>query len=420
VRPAHNRQTKEEPNMTRIIKLEATNFKRLRAVEITPAGDLVVISGRNGQGKTSVLDAITAALGGTSTKALPRPIREGETSAEIVLETDDLTITRRFTPSGSTLTVVGKDGLKIPKGQAKLDALLGRLSLDPLAFTQLDDKAQLKTLLDLVELPFDPAQLDAERAELFATRTDVNRDLKNLTARADAYNLPADCPTEEVSVTDLLAEYRAGQAKNEADDKVGERYRFWADQVEALKAKLAEAEANLLHAERDVDAMTAPVNLEAIRAQIDNAETINAQARQYAALQAVVEQQADLAEQAQELTQQIAYIDQSKRDGLASAKFPGGLPLGFDETGVLLNGIPFKQASGAEQLRASLAMAIALNPALRVIRIADGSLLDSEGLALVGDMAAKNDCQVWIEVVSDGDGDGIMIEDGAVQDEYAF
>jgi energy-coupling factor transporter ATP-binding protein EcfA2 len=407
--------------MTRIIKLEATNFKRLKAVEITPTGDLVVISGRNGQGKTSVLDAITAALGGTSTKALPRPIRDGETSAEIVLETDDLTITRRFTPSGSTLTVVGKDGLKIPKGQARLDALLGRLSLDPLAFTQLDDKAQLKTLLDLVELPFDPAKLDAERAELFATRTDVNRDLKQRQAEAASIPVtPEMADLKPVSVSDLLNSYRAGQEQNAKADEIGNKYRWWHDKVIALREELAQAEAALREADWAVDALTAPVDLEAIQAQIDNAETINAQARQYKALQAVVEQQADLAEQAQELTAQIAYIDQSKRDGLAAAKFPGGLPLGFDETGVLLNGIPFKQASGAEQLRASLAMAIALNPALRVIRIADGSLLDSEGLALVGDMAAKNDCQVWIEVVSDGDGDGIMIEDGAVQDEYAF
>jgi len=410
--------------MTRIIKLEATNFKRLRAVEITPTGDLVVISGRNGQGKTSVLDAITAALGGTSTKALPRPIREGETNAEIVLQTDELTITRRFTPSGSTLTVVGADGLKIPKGQARLDALLGRLSLDPLAFTQLDDKQQLKTLLDLVELPFDPAALDAERAASYDQRTDVNRELKRLTAQADAYDLPEDGPTEEVSVADLLRDLREAETAtyqvNAATNSVAQCRAQVANltaQLETAQSALANAERNLTNAE--AQAPTA-VELEAARARIDNAEQTNRQARDYAAWKVTQQRIAETEAEAAALTAKLAAIDQTKRDGLAAAKFPGGLPLGFDETGVLLNGIPFKQASGAEQLRASLAMAIALNPALRVIRIADGSLLDSEGLALVGDMAAKNDCQVWIEVVSDGDGDGIMIEDGAVQDEYAF
>lgn len=41
----------------KIIKLTAENVKKLRAVEITPTGDLVEITGRNGAGKTSVLGA---------------------------------------------------------------------------------------------------------------------------------------------------------------------------------------------------------------------------------------------------------------------------------------------------------------------------------------------------------------------------
>ena len=48
----------------KIVSLEAENYKRLKAVEITPDGNMVVIGGRNAQGKSSVLDAIWAALGG--------------------------------------------------------------------------------------------------------------------------------------------------------------------------------------------------------------------------------------------------------------------------------------------------------------------------------------------------------------------
>ena len=47
-----------------IIRLEADSFKRLRAVDITPRGDMVMITGRNAQGKSSVLDSIQAALAG--------------------------------------------------------------------------------------------------------------------------------------------------------------------------------------------------------------------------------------------------------------------------------------------------------------------------------------------------------------------
>jgi len=411
--------------MTRIVKLKADNFKRLKAVEITPTGDLVVVSGRNGQGKTSVLDAITAALGGTSTKALPRPIRDGETSAEIVLETEELTITRRFTPSGSTLTVVGKDGVKIPKGQSRLDALLGRLSLDPLAFTQLDERKQRETLLELVDLPFDPAELDARRADFFERRTETNRELKQLQARLATFpEFDVDQDYDEVSVADLLAEYRnaeAGQLRvKRTQQQVDVLKKTEADLLAALadvRGQIAEAE---IEAIRAADAASNDRTLEDIQQQVANAEQINAVARQYSDYLAVISEHADVAANADRLTQQIAEIDELKADGLKAAKFPGGLPLGFDDTGVLLNGVPFKQASGAEQLRASLAMAIALNPELRVIRIADGSLLDSEGLQLVAEMATAADCQVWIEVVSDGDGFGFMIEDGEVADPDFF
>ena len=59
----------------KIIELRAENFKRLRAIDITPDGHLVEIRGKNGQGKSSVLDGIWALF--ASAEALPpRPVRE--------------------------------------------------------------------------------------------------------------------------------------------------------------------------------------------------------------------------------------------------------------------------------------------------------------------------------------------------------
>ena len=51
--------------MIKINRLEVENVKRIKAVkvELTPTG-LTIIGGNNGQGKTSVLDAITWTLGG--------------------------------------------------------------------------------------------------------------------------------------------------------------------------------------------------------------------------------------------------------------------------------------------------------------------------------------------------------------------
>ena len=61
--------------MSRIVSLTAENVKRISAVHIVPGdGGVVLIGGRNAQGKSSVLDSIMYALGGAS--AIPdEPIR---------------------------------------------------------------------------------------------------------------------------------------------------------------------------------------------------------------------------------------------------------------------------------------------------------------------------------------------------------
>jgi energy-coupling factor transporter ATP-binding protein EcfA2 len=409
--------------MSKIIRLESTNYKRLKAVEIAPDpdGNLVIVAGKNGQGKSSILDSITAALGGVSAKTTPKPIRDGEERAEIILETEDLVIQRRFTASGSTLVVKSPDGAVYPKGQAKLTDMLGGISLDPHAFTQQSDREQLATVLDLVDLPFDVDKLAAERKELFDRRTDANRTVKELAARAAEYtSRPADLPDEEVSVSALLTEYRAAEDverqhqvdladRNTANGRINE--------INAQIGRLIEQRASIEKTADELDTRInahKPVDLEAIEAKVDGAEEINAAVRHHKAGEKV---RADLTiaqQEAVELTAAIEEIDKHKADGLAAAKFPID-GLGFDESGVTYQGVPFKQASSAEQLRVSLAMAIALNPKLRVIRIADGSLLDSDNLALIETMAREHDFQVWIEVVGDGDGRGIVIEDGSIR-----
>jgi ABC-type cobalamin/Fe3+-siderophores transport system ATPase subunit len=404
--------------MSRIVSLQTTNYKRLKAVRIEPDqnGNLVVIGGNNGQGKSSILDSITAALGGVNAKTTPKPIRDGEERAEIILETEDLIVIRRFTPGGSTLTVKSRDGAVYPKGQAKLDDLLGKLSLDPLAFTQLDDKAQVKTLLALVDLPFDPLQLDGERADIFHDRTAVNRDLKNAKAALEAIPVTKEmADLEPVSVTDLLAQYRDGQKLNDEIERADQAVVGWQAKVDRLRAELEEAQRALDEASDYSARAPEPVDLETIQAKIDSAEQINSDVRTFEQWKQASDNVNDLQIEAAQLTEQLDAIDKRKAKGLAAAKFPVD-DLGFDESGVTFKGVPFKQASSAEQLRVSLAMAIALNPKLRVIRIADGSLLDADNLALVESIAREHDFQVWIEMVGDGHEHGIIIEDGEVKE----
>ena len=114
-----------------------------------------------------------------------------------------------------------------------------------------------------------------------------------------------------------------------------------------------------------------------------------------------------------EVETEVRELDEERRQRIAAAKLPvPGLTLGDD--GVNLNGVPFEQASQAEQLRASLAIGIASNPELRLMLIRDGSLLDEDGLRLVAEMAESADVQVLLEKVgTDGTG-AVLIEDGEV------
>ena len=51
-------------NKLRIIELRGENVKIIKAIRIRPKGNVVIISGKNGAGKTSVLDLIWYCLDG--------------------------------------------------------------------------------------------------------------------------------------------------------------------------------------------------------------------------------------------------------------------------------------------------------------------------------------------------------------------
>ena len=137
----------------KILKLTADSFMKLTAVEITPTSPIVTVAGKNRAGKTSVLKAIEAALGGKD-HSPDEPIHKGDKSARVVVETDTITVTRKWSAKGTSLEVKAKDGAVFASPQAMLDKLVGPLSFDPVKFCRLDPKEQSATLRRLVGLDF--------------------------------------------------------------------------------------------------------------------------------------------------------------------------------------------------------------------------------------------------------------------------
>lgn len=416
--------------MTKIIGLQARNFKRLKAVHITPKDNTIVIGGRNAQGKTSVLDAIWAALGGG--RAMPEePIHRGKSRSEIELDLGELVVIRKFTSKGSQLEVRNKVGTRVKSPQGVLDAMVGALAFDPLEFTRKKPPEQAETLRQLGGL--DTSEVDGEIERLTEERKQANREVKRIEgAKASAKRYP-NAPDQLVVLADVVQELEKAQQHNarrgellrraadlrtreaECDDEIGELRRRIAALEDEIVQLGGERDACRTQAE-DADERAAsmePRDVEAIRTKMRDAEALNEQVRANMSAAQIDRHLVEAKDEAEAKDDALKDARERRQEMIAAARFPID-GLGIDEDGVTFQGLPLEQASGAEKIRVSTAIGLAMNPELRVLLVRDGSLLDGDSLEAMAKLAKDADAQVWIERVGKGDEVTVVIEDGEV------
>jgi hypothetical protein len=431
----------------RVVNLYAENFKPIRVVDVTPEGHLVTVGGKNGQGKSSVLDAIFVALRGRAANA-PVPVRQGEERALIRLDLGDLVVTRTFTVRDGK--VENADGLRYGSPQKVLDALLGEVGFDPFAFALQKPERQVATILDMVPLAVDLDELaEADRAD-FASRTTVNRDLasaRNRLAAVPEEQVPDEVPDRDALTAELADAGRrnterateqgrreraagqiaaARQGAGDQDDAAAALRRQAADLLDRAgqsedAAKARRAAADKAQAELDaLPPLPEPVDAAAVQEQLRAADGVLALVRRQRDRAGIAAEVADLGAESERLTAAMADRRRRRTEALAAAPMPvEGLGVAVREDGspyLTWEGLPFDadQISTAAQLRVSTAIGMAANPQLRVLRIKDGSLLDEDALAAIEAMARDEDFQVFVEVVDSSEGVGIIMRDGAV------
>lgn len=425
----------------RIKAVAIRDYKRIHEVEISPDADstLLLIGGENAQGKTSVLDALEAALGGKDA-VLADPVRHGAESAEIrvALAPDDggpaLVARRRVAPDGTSTLEVRDDLGAVKSPQALLDRLVGARFLDPLQWLRLGAADQRKRLLELVDRDGEIAKLDARRERLYARRTEVARDVKRV-AGAVASAGPAIEPPAPIDVSALSHELqqvgdriseidRATTRRDEAERRATqahaalERARAELRQAEQLHAT-AQAEANELARslpdprERDAAGQRrAQIQAEIGRASAHNAAVSKAVASEARRLELATEHGAATAAHAQ-LESEMAAIDEAKRVRLSAAALPVD-GLGITEAGVTYRGALLANASGAQRMQVAIALAAAAQPELRDVWIRDGAIISGQSLAEIEAMARAAGIRVWVERVEARDPGVIEIRDGRV------
>lgn len=425
----------------RIIKLTSENIKRLKAIDLTPNNYINRISGANGSGKTSILDSIEWALTGTS-KVASQPVRKGTGKGVIQLDLGDIVVTRRFFENGNrngTLALESKSNKsRYQSPQQLLDGLMGKISFDPLEFLRMHPKKQAEVLRSLVKLDIDVDALDAAYNQDYLRRREAKKERDAIQIRRDSVAVPTDLPKEKINEVALVEELReAGEyntriereTRQRADIRKGVesdtlKLQAKIEKIKALQAEMKELQdevkedGNVLARTERIIEKWEPLaelkNAEQLAAQITQARAVNAgieRRRQREGYEAEIDA---LDREVEELSTAMDERAAARAKAISEAEFPvPGLAFGEDE--VIYEGLPFEQVSNADQIRASVAIGMASNPELRVMRIKDGSLLDKKSMEVVAQMAHDHDFQVFIEVVDESGKVGVYLEDGEVK-----
>ena len=440
----------------KIFKVKVSNILGIDALEVEP-GKVNVISGSNGVGKTSLLEAIKAGLGGATIQDAEL-LRKGAKQGEIVLVLDDgKEITKTVYPDKASTIKIRENGRST---QGTPAALLGQLrdivSVNPLSFMMADDKTRLAILLESLPIEIDNEKvstiagkkyefkggnafdfLAGVKAGIFDARTGVNRALKD--KKASIADLSAAVKDEEHLTTDEITEQiKTCEEHRLAYQKKMDEYQKEFFDVKTLKEENARAaydkEYEALRAEFDLKVADLTERRASEIAEANNIYTVTMQDKQekfneivepiitqIAALQeklknsAQAEQLLKLIEkgneeiakyekESEDLTESLTQLEEYKQSLLSSTNLEG---LTIDDGQIRINGILYNKINTAEQIRFALRIARLRAGELGVVCVDGLEALDPETFEAFKNAMSKTDLQMFCTRVSGGTIEGI-------------
>lgn len=401
----------------KINTLELENVKRIKALTLTPSENgLTVIGGNNGQGKTSVLDAICWLLGGK--KYMPtNASREGAYTEPHLRATlsNGLVVERKG--KNAALKVMDPQGNR--SGQQLLDSFISEFALDLPKFLHASEKEKADTLLRIIGVGEQLAQMEEKETSLYNKRHAIGQIADQKKKFAAEMPHWEGVPEKPVSASELILRQQAILQKNAENQRLRTRRDRCEDALYKAKMTLQEAKQALAKAEYEaVQARRSAQDLEdestaGIERSIAEIDTVNAKIRDNLQRQQAQEEAAALTGQYDALTGEIEAVRRARQELLHSADLP--LPgLSVENGKLLYNGKAWDCMSGSDQLRVAAAIVRRLNPECGFVLLDKLEQMDMETLRAFGAWLESEGLQAIATRVSTGEECSVIIEDGYI------
>lgn len=273
----------KEERGVKITKLKIRNLFGIKEYEA--GGESVELSGTNGVGKSSVIDAIKYALTNKSDRKYI--VRNGETEGEVLIETDSgLRINRKARTNQADYKSVKNNGVEVGSPETFLKDIFTELQLNPVEFMSMTEKQQNAIILDMIEYDWDmnkirewfgeiPAwvsydqnilcvlnDIQSENGEYFKDRQDINREIRNKKAFVEeiAAAIPAGYSLEKWE----------NASAGEIYQKI-ERIRKENEEIQKAKSLLDERDSKVrkFEADREINKAALTTEFGNRKAQID-------------------------------------------------------------------------------------------------------------------------------------------------------
>lgn len=426
----------------RVVEFEVFHMMGLKRAKLQmPENGVVLIGGENGHGKTRTIESFLMAMCGKSGMDWPDveladEDREGWVRVKLTGDTElhdlegfvvELKLKkRRGKPVLEQFRILDSTGDEAASPREFLQRLYSLRALDPRALEKASPAKRAELIKKLVGLDF--TDLDSDRDVAYKKRTEINRDNKMLQGRRSGIEFPEGTPDAPISVVALVAEKDRAMAYNRAVDQDARALKNMqdhdaklADEITKLEQRLAdlkEAKAKYvvdIAKQQEIVAGAVKIDVTQIQDAIESSEITNADVSRKLEASRLDKEIHQLAVESQKLTDKIERIDNEKQRKLEDAKWP--LPnMSLDDSGVLLDGLPFEQASSAQRLFASVKVGMALNPKLKLFVSKDGNDLDNKTLLELDKMLKENGYQMILEFVTRSDADearcAVVFKDG--------